>query len=57
MTEGHEGREQTYQAGKRPPVEWKIKSMKNEEQTVTILFPAQQEEQAAIPENDSTIKG
>ena len=53
MTEVHEGREQTYQAGKRPPVEWKIKSVINEEQTMTILFPSQQEEQSAIQENSS----
>lgn len=57
MTEGHEGREQAYQAGKRPPVEWKIKSVINEEQTVTILFPSQNEEQSETPENIASSEG
>lgn len=53
MTEGSEGREQIYQAGKRPPVEWKIKSVTNQEQTVTIQFPSQHEEQEMIKDNES----
>lgn len=56
MTEVHEGREQTYQASKRPPVEWKIMSVHNEEQTVTVLFPAQREENVQKQESDILSK-
>lgn len=57
MAEGHEGLGQIHQAGKRPPVEWKVKNVKNEEQTVTILFPDQHEEQVVARESDSHSEG
>lgn len=56
MNEIQNGLEPKQSPGKRQPVEWKIVSVQNEKQTVTVLFPAQQEEGSQKAESEVSTK-
>jgi hypothetical protein len=56
MSEIQQGLGQKQLQERRPPVKWKIVSIHNEEQTITVLFPAQFEEKSQKTVSEENTK-